>query len=121
MARVSPHNFHRNTFTITQQKTGLEAFVDIDKFALDPAVTYKILEKYKYLAPWPHDVSVFNKYLRKILKLTGVFDDDIVIENKINGVMSVKTYKKYDLIASEELNIIKNSHTTFCTFTSYIL
>ena len=43
---------------------------------------------------------MFVEYLRKILKLTGVFDDDIVIENKINGVMSVKTYKKYDLIAS---------------------
>lgn len=100
IVRVSPHNFHRNIFTITQQKTGLDAFLDIDKFALDPAVTYKILEKYKYYAPWPHDVSIFNKYLRKILKLTGVFDDDIVIENKINGVMSVKTYKKYDLIAS---------------------
>ena len=70
--------------------------------ALVLTITYKISENYKYSAPWSHDVSAFNKYLRKILKLTGVFDDDIVTENKINGVMRVKTYKKYDLIASDK-------------------
>lgn len=46
LVRIEPSCFDRNIFRITQQKTGNMAVVNIDKFAVEPKTTYRILEKY---------------------------------------------------------------------------
>lgn len=52
MVRIEKSCFDRNIFRITQQKTGNQAVVDINKYAVDAKTTYRILERYNYEAPY---------------------------------------------------------------------
>ena len=44
-------------------------------------------------------ISNYNKKIHELFKLAG-FDEDIVYEWKVNGVLHKKTFKKYQLISS---------------------
>ena len=99
MVRIQPKNFDRNTFTIVQQKTGSKAVVDIDKFAMDRKMCYQILEKYNYTAPYPADISNFNKHMHKIMKLAG-FNDVIMQERKVMGKVIEEHFPISKIVAS---------------------
>lgn len=99
MIRISKSNFDRNIFTILQQKTGTYSRVDIDKMSIDRKTVYKILEKYGYHAPVTTDISCYNKYLKDLMQYVG-FNDTIIREIKVNGVIETKEYKKWQLITS---------------------
>jgi len=99
IVRVEPDNFKGSMFTITQQKTGNTAVVDIKKIAAYPKVVKQILEKYNYCAPYPKDVSDYNRYLHKLFFYAG-FDEEIKYEYKVKGRIISKTFKKWQLISS---------------------
>lgn len=101
--RITEKNFEgtsKEIFKITQQKTENEAVVDFIKmFKNVPSIAKEILERYNYTAPYPHDISAFNKHLHKLCKFAGI-DKEYVVEKKVKGVMVQKKYKKYELISS---------------------
>lgn len=104
MCRLDKLCFNRNIFTITQQKTGVKAIVDIDRFSIDSKTTYKILKKYNYNSPISNggmDISCFNKYLKDLLKYIGEdFNEIVSIENKICGEIVEEKDYKWNLITS---------------------
>lgn len=101
IVRITKENFERNKFKILQKKTGTYAYGDIDKFAIDRVATYKILEKYNYEFPFKSDISVYNKNIHELLKLIGEeFNEDVVLENKVNGEIKEKRIPKWKMIAS---------------------
>lgn len=101
LVRISKENFERNKFKILQQKTGTYAYGDIDKFAIDSVATYNILEKYNYEFPFKSDISVYNKNIHELLKLIGEeFNEEVVLENKVNGEIKEKRVPKWRMIAS---------------------
>jgi hypothetical protein len=79
MVRIDPTCFERNIFSITQQKTGQRAIVNIDQFAIDAKTTYKILEEYGYRAPYTGSIGNYNYHLRLLMKDIG-FNETIRIE-----------------------------------------
>lgn len=99
MIRVVPSCFEHNYFNIVQQKTGNKAKVNIDTFAIDKRMTYTLLEKYDYNAPYTRHLSNYDRYLKELMKYIGL-DDLIKIEEKIQGKICTKYIPRYDLIRS---------------------
>ena len=99
MRRITPECFSRNTFTITQQKTGNVAVVNIDKFAVDAKTTYRILERYGYSAPYTGDIGNYNDALHILMRDIG-FTEPVREEERINGKLVVTTAPKWKKISS---------------------
>lgn len=99
MRRITPECFSRNTFTITQQKTGNVAVVNIDKFAVDAKTTYRILERYGYSAPYTGDIGNYNDALHILMRDIG-FTEPVRDEERINGKLVVTTAPKWKKISS---------------------
>lgn len=101
LVRITPDNFKNGQFSIVQQKTGNRCRVDIDTMSIDRKMTWQILEKYGFYAPYKGDINNFNHYLHELLFHIGdCFIEDVHNENKINGVITRETKKKYELISS---------------------
>ena len=99
MRRVTPECFSRNTFTITQQKTGNVAVVNIDKFSIDAKTTYRILERYGYNAPYTGAIGIYNTYLHTLMRDIG-FTELVRVEERICGKLVVTTVPKWKMISS---------------------
>ncbi len=108
MLRVDESCFNRNIFTITQQKTGLRAVVNIDLYSLNPKSTYRILEQYNYEAPYKANIGNYNKKLHVLMRDIG-FVESVRLEERVNGKLVVENVPKWKLIAS---------HTARRTFTT---
>ena len=101
IVRISPENFERNMFRIIQKKTGNKAIVDIDKYAVVPRLTYKLLKKYNYRCPYTSNVSNYNRYLHDLLQLVGEeFNDTVITEVRTGGVICRNEYRKWELCTS---------------------
>lgn len=99
MIRIEPSCFERNIFRIVQQKTGNRAVVNIDRFAIEPKTTYRILEEYGYYAPYPHSIGNYNYYLHQLLRDVGL-DDTIRIEEKRGGKIVTTVIPKWKAVSS---------------------
>ena len=99
MVRISKSCFHRNIFKITQQKTGGVAVVNIDRYSVDPAEAYAILERYNYEAPFKGDISGYNKHLHNLMKDIG-FVENVRVDTRLNGEIVSEEVPKWRLIAS---------------------
>lgn len=116
LVRIAPDNFKNGVFSIVQQKTGNRCRIDLDTMTIDRRVTYQILEKYGYQAPYKGDINNFNSYLHELLRHIGdTFNDEIRLDNKINGNIVSETKFKYQLISSHSarrsfatINTIRN-------------
>ena len=101
LVRISPENFKNGTFSIVQQKTGNKCFVPINTLSIDSRITFAILEKYGYHAPYTGDINNYNNYLHQLLHHIGEdFLQEVHIDNKINGVITRETKLRYQLISS---------------------
>lgn len=101
LVRISPENFKNGQFSIVQQKTGNKCFVPINSLSIDSKVTFAILEKYNYYAPYTGDINNYNTYLHELLRHIGEnFLEEVFIDNKINGVITRETKFRYQLISS---------------------
>jgi integrase len=101
MIRISPENFRNGIFSIVQQKTGNKCYVPINTMSIDSRITFAILDKYCYYAPYSGDINNYNSYLHQLLYHIGEdFMDDIFIDNKINGVITRDSKRRYELISS---------------------
>ena len=101
LVRISPENFKNGGFSIVQQKTGNKCFVPISTLSVDPKITFAILEKYGYNAPYVGDITNYNSYLHQLLHHIGEeFNEEINIDNKINGIITRETKLRYQLISS---------------------
>ena len=101
LVRISPENFRNGQFSIVQQKTGNKCFVPINSLSIDSRITFAILEKYNYHAPYSGDINNYNSYLHELLYHIGEeFMDKVYIDNKINGVITRETKRRYQLISS---------------------
>ena len=101
LVRIKPENFRNGHFSIVQQKTGNKCFVPINTLSIDARITFSILEKYGYRAPYNGDINNYNNYLHQLLYLIGEdFLEEIHIDNKINGVIIRETKQRYQLISS---------------------
>lgn len=138
MCRISPENFRNGVFSIVQQKTGNKCHVPIATMSVDSRITFQILEKYNYHAPYTGSICCFNGYLHQLLYLIGEdFLDDVYIDNRINGVITREVKKRYELISSHSarrsfatINTIRNiprskilratGHSSEKAFTRYI-
>lgn len=101
LVRITPENFKNGQFSIVQQKTGNKCFVPINSLSIDSKMTFAILEKYNYHAPYTGDINNFNTYLHELLYQIGEdFLDEVFIDNKINGVITRETKQRYQLISS---------------------
>ena len=108
LVRISPENFRNGQFSIVQQKTGNKCFVPINSLSIDSRITFAILEKYNYHAPYSGDINNYNSYLHELLYHIGEeFMDKVYIDNKINGVITRETKRRYQLISS---------HSARCSF-----
>lgn len=99
MVRISRACFRKHVFKITQQKTGNIATVKIDKYSIDPEVTWDILHKYNYEAPYDREISNYNKRLHLLMRDIG-FTDTVRIEERIKGELVTKEVPKWKLISS---------------------
>lgn len=99
MVRIEKGHFSRNTFRITQQKTGNVAVVNIDQFSIEPRTTYRILEEYGYKAPFTATIGNYNHYLHRLMRDIG-FDDLVRIEERKGGEMVTRMVPKWKLIMS---------------------
>ena len=99
MIRINPSCFDRNIFRITQQKTGNLAVVNIDRYSIDSRTTYRILEKYNYSAPYTSTIGNYNHYLHILMKDIGL-DDEVRIEDRVNGELVTTCVPKWKLISS---------------------
>lgn len=96
LVRISPENFKNGHFTIVQQKTGNKCFVPINTLSIDSHITWAILEKYNYHAPYTGDINNYNTYLHELLRHIGEdFMEEVHIDNKINGVITRETKQRY--------------------------
>lgn len=138
LVRIGPENFKNGQFSIVQQKTGNRCRVDIDTMSVDSKMTWQILEKYGFRAPYTGDINNFNGYLHELLHHIGeVFNDEVYNENKINGTIVREVKKKFQLISSHSarrsfatINTLRNiprskilratGHSTEKAFTRYI-
>ena len=101
LVRISPENFRNGQFSIVQQKTGNKCFVPINSLSIDARITFAILEKYNYNAPYVGDINNYNSYLHQLLYHIGEdFLEEVHIDNKINGVITRETKRRYQLISS---------------------
>ena len=99
MVRISRACFDRNIFTITQQKTGNKAVVNIDKYSVNPKAAYEILERYDYEAPYKSDIGRYNKHLHVLMRAIG-FTEMVRIDERVNGELVTKEVPKWKLICS---------------------
>ena len=97
--RIEPTCFERNIFSIVQQKTGNRAVVNIDKLAIEPKTTYRILEQYGYNAPFKGTIGNYNFYLHQLMKDIGL-TDMVREEEKIGGKIVTRVVPKYERISS---------------------
>ena len=101
LIRISPENFKNGQFSIVQQKTGNKCFVPINSLSIDSKITWAILEKYNYHAPYTGDINNYNTYLHQLLHIIEEdFLEEVHIDNKINGVITRETKYRYQLISS---------------------
>lgn len=101
MVRISPENFKNGIFSIVQQKTGNKCHVPINTLSIDNRITFAILEKYGYHAPYTGDINNYNSYLHELLHHIGEdFLEDVYIDNKINGIITRETKQRFQLISS---------------------
>ena len=101
LVRISPENFKNGQFSIVQQKTGNKCFVPINSLSIDSKITWAILEKYNYHAPYTGDINNYNTYLHQLLYIIGEdFLEEVHIDNKINGIITRETKYRYQLISS---------------------
>ena len=101
MVRIERKCFDRNIFRQIQQKTGMMAYVDIEKMSIDRNTTYRILEKYDYSAPVKTDISCYDKYLKQLLRhIGGEFCEEIKRETKVNGLIETAFFPKWKLVSS---------------------
>ena len=99
MIKISPSCFENGIFKIVQQKTGNLAVVDIDKYSINPTVTYRLLDEYCYKAPYTHSIGNYNFYLHQLMKDIG-FDEPVRREEWSNGTINVTIEPKWKLISS---------------------
>ena len=99
MVRIAPANFDRNKFTIAQQKTGVVAVVDIDKYAIEPKTTYKILDEYGFTAPYTASIGNYNWHLHDLMRDIG-FTETVRVENYENGIMTSTDIPRWEMITS---------------------
>lgn len=101
LVRISSENFKNGQFSIVQQKTGNKCFVPINSLSIDSRITFSILKKYDYCAPYKGDINNYNTYLHELLHYIGEdFMDEVYIDNKINGVITRETKRRYQIISS---------------------
>jgi len=101
MVRISPENFKNGIFSIVQQKTGNKCHVPINTMSIDSRITFAILGKYNYHAPYTGDINNYNTYLHELLYQIGEdFMDEVHIDNKINGIITRETKSRFQLISS---------------------
>ena len=101
MVRISPENFRNGVFSIVQLKTGNKCHVPINTMSIDSRITFAILEKYGYRSPYTGDINNYNTYLHELLQHIGEdFEDEVHIDNKINGVIVRETKQRFQLISS---------------------
>ena len=90
-----PGEFQEQSFSIVQQKTGNKCFVPINTLSIDSRITFAILEKYNYHAPYTGDINNYNSYLHELLHQIGKdFMDEVYIDNKINSVITRETKRR---------------------------
>ena len=99
MVRIGPSNFERNKFTITQQKTGIVATVDIDRFSIEPKTAYKILDRYGFTAPYTATIGNYNRRLHDLMRDVG-FTDTVRVDGFVDGVMTSTEVPRFELITS---------------------
>ena len=99
MVRIDKSCFERNIFRISQQKTGNLAVVDIDKFSVEPGVIYRILERYKYHAPYEGGIGNYNYALHSLMHDIGLVAP-VRTEERVNGKLEITITPKYKLISS---------------------
>lgn len=99
MVRINASCFDRNIFKIIQQKTGNLAVVNIDKYAIEPKTTYRILEKYNHEAPYKATIGNYNNYLHILMCDIG-FNEIVRIEERRNGILITEEIPKWKLISS---------------------
>lgn len=99
MLRISKSCFDRNIFSITQQKTGNRAIVNIDKYSVNPKAAYAILERYDYEAPYKADIGKYNKMLHILMRDIG-FTELIRIDERYKGELVSKEIPKWQMISS---------------------
>lgn len=99
MVRIDASCFDRNTFRITQQKTGGVAVVNINKYAVDAKTTYRLLEKYNYQAPYKASIGNYNWHLHHLMRDIG-FTDTVRVEEKRRGNVVVEYVPKWKMITS---------------------
>lgn len=138
LVRITPENFKNGNFSIVQQKTGNKCFVPINTMSIDSKITWAILEKYNYRAPYTGDINNYNTYLHELLRQIGEgFLEKVCVDNKINGVITRETKCRYELISSHSarrsfatINTLRNvprssilratGHTSESAFVRYI-
>jgi hypothetical protein len=116
LVRISPENFKNGQFSIVQQKTGNKCFVPINALSIDSRITFAILEKYGYHAPYTGDINNYNTYLHELLYYIGEdFMEEVHIDNRINGVIMRETRRRWQMISSHSarrsfatINTIRN-------------
>lgn len=136
MVRIDETCFERNVFSITQQKTGNRAVVNIDQYAIDAKTTYRILERYNYQAPYKASIGNYNYNLHILMRDIG-FDEKIRVEERKDGQLVSTLVPKWKLISSHTarrtaitINVIRghnphalkrcSGHSDLRVFDSYI-
>jgi len=99
MVRITPSNFDRNKFSISQQKTGVLAVVDIDRYCIEPKTTYKILDEYGFTAPYTATIGNYNCHLHDLMRDIG-FTETVRVEGFDDGVMTSADVPKWEMITS---------------------
>lgn len=134
--RLTPQHFKDGCITILQQKTKRYAFIDIGKMCIHKDMTFYILDKYDYHAPYTGDVSNFDKYLHEILDYCE-FDEVVQQETIIQDLVVTRTAVRKELISSHTgrrtfvvnnalkgippLEIMRaTGHKTFSAFQKYL-
>lgn len=100
MVRIAPECFDRHIFRITQQKTGNLAVVDIDRYAIEPKTTYRILEAYGYEAPYKADVGNYNAKLHQLMRDVGFTENVRIEERGADGRLVAENVPKWKLVSS---------------------
>lgn len=99
MVRIEPSCFERNIFRIVQQKTGSQAVVNIDRYAIEPKTTYRLLEQYGCYAPYTATIGNYNYYLHQLMRDIG-FTEPIRIEERKAGKLIVENVPKWKMVSS---------------------
>lgn len=99
MVRIDASCFDRNTFRITQQKTGNLAVVNIDKYSVDAKTTYRILKQYNHEAPYKGTIGNYNYYLHQLLRDVGL-DESVRSDERVNGKMVAMNVPKWKAVSS---------------------